>query len=151
MHGLFALAAALGLATAPPMPSGRSATVAASPATPGAQAAVTLKLRYPMTCNQPGRGPLAVTLPSAMRVPARIARASVLVRGTPARSLVVRGHDVEVGLAKPPKIICQSITIGTLDVAFLRGAGLGNPGAPGTYLVRARIGGRAFRARLAIR
>jgi hypothetical protein len=134
----------------PPLKAG-SATAVASPSTSGERpAALTLKLRYEMTCGQPGVGPVVVVLPATMLAPATIARAAVLVRGRPAPSLTVKGHVITIGLPRPPLVICQSIGLGTLTVAFTRAARLGNPMAPGAYTVRARVAGRTFTAALTI-
>jgi hypothetical protein len=138
---------------APPQPPPKqgSATAVVSPATSGERpAALTLDLRYEMTCGQPGMGPVVVVLPATMLVPAAIARTAVLVRGRPAPSVYVKGHVITIGLPRPPLVICQSIGLGRLTVAFTRAAQLGNPIAPGVYTVRARVGGRTFTAALTI-
>ena len=95
-------------------------------------------------------GPVVVVLPAAMLVPATIPRTAVLVRGRPAPSVHVSGHVITIGLPRPPLVICQSIGLGTLTVAFTRAAQIGNPMAPGAYAVRARVGGRTFTAALTI-
>jgi hypothetical protein len=53
-------------------------------------------------------------------------------------------------LPRPPEVICQSIGLGTLTLAFTPAARLGNPLTPGAYTVRARVGGRSFTAPLTI-
>jgi hypothetical protein len=134
----------------PPLKEG-SATAVASPATSGERpVALTLKLRYEMTCGQPGVGPVVVVLPATMMAPATIARKAVLVRGRAAPSVNVKGHVITIGLPRPPLVICQSIGLGTLTVTFTRAARLGNPMAPGVYTVHARVGGRTFTAALTV-
>jgi hypothetical protein len=136
---------------AQPSPQSGSATAVATPGAAGERpAALTLKLRYEMTCGQPGTGPVVVVLPARMLVPASIARAAVLVRGRAAPSVHVNGHVIVIGLPRPPEVICQSIGLGTLTLAFTPAARFGNPLAPGTYNVRARVGGRSFTAALTI-
>jgi hypothetical protein len=63
----------------------------------------------------------------------------------------VDGHVITIGLPKPPQVTCTSIGPGTLTVTFTAAAGLGNPAAAGAYAVQARMAGRTFAARLAIR
>jgi hypothetical protein len=129
-----------------------SATIAASPATPAARpAALTLRLHYEMLCAQPGRGPVIVTFPGALRVPAVIPAATVLVDGKAAYSLQVDAHVVTVGLAPIPRVICQSFVPGTLRIVFTRLARLGNPRRSGAYVVYARVGTHTFAAALRIR
>lgn len=136
-------------ATAATPPFGSQwATTAADPARHGARAVLTVTLHYPMTCGQPGRGPVVVTLPTAVKRP--IARTDVLVAGKPPPSLGLFGRTVTIGLPKPPEIICQSIAQGTLRIRFTAAAGLANPARAGSYQVTARIGSRTFHPRLAI-
>ncbi len=101
-----------------------------------------------MTCGQPGRGPVVVTLPTAVTRP--LQRTDVLVAGKAPPSLGFFGHTVTIGLPKPPQIICQSIAQGTLRIRFTAAAGLANPARAGSYKVTARIGNRTFATRLAI-
>jgi hypothetical protein len=146
-----AVALALGYAAvaeaAPPFGTQRSSAVA-SPATAGSRAALTLTLSYPMTCGQPGRGPVVVTLPTPPRKPTR---ASVLVAGKAPPSVGFFGRNVTIGLPKPPEVICQSIGEGTLRIRFTVAAGFANPARAGSYLITARIGNRTFTPRLVIR
>ena len=137
-------------AAAPPPPFGtQSSTAVADPARPGARAALTVTLHYPMTCGQPGRGPVVVTLPTDIRRP--IARTDILVAGKAPRSFGFSGRTVTIGLPKPPEVICQSIAQGTLRIRFTAAAGLANPARAGSYQLTARIGNRTFHPRLAIR
>ena len=74
-----------------------TATASATPATPSARpAALVLTLHYSMTCNQPGAGPVVVSLPAAMTVPTKIAVDAVFVRGRPARSVTVHGRSIVI-------------------------------------------------------
>jgi hypothetical protein len=131
---------------APPFGS-QWATAAADPATAGSRTALTVTLHYPMTCGQPGRGPVVVTLPTA---PRSLQRTDVLVAGKAPPSLGFLGRRVTIGLPKPPEVICQSIAQGTLRIRFTAAAGITNPARAGSYPVTARIGNRTFRPRLAI-
>jgi hypothetical protein len=141
------LAATATAAAAPPFGT-QWAGAAAVPATAGARAALTVTLHYPMTCGQPGRGPVVVTLPADITHPFR--SSDVLVGGTSPPYLGFFGRTVTIGLPKPPDIICQSIAQGTLRIRFTTAAGLRNPARAGSYRVTARIGNRTFHPRLAI-
>jgi hypothetical protein len=159
MRWLLALASLAGViapaAAAVPPPielTQDSATIAASPALSGARpAALSLMLHYEMLCAQPGRGPVTVAFPSALRVPATIPTSAVLVNGKAAPAVRVTGHMVTVGLPPIDKVICQSFVPGTLRIGFTRLARFGNPRHPGVYAVRARVGSHSFVARLLIR
>src|SRR5579884_178355 len=153
---LLALAvASAGIAVASALPAaaqeGPPPTATASPARAGAAPmALTVKLHYEMVCGRPGRGPLVVTLPRAIRVPATIARSAVRLQGKAPASVAVAGHVVTIGVPAPTGISCFSITMGTLTTTFAPTARLGAPVRAGTYPVLARIGKHAFTARLSI-
>jgi hypothetical protein len=130
---------------------GQSAGAALSSNKAGARSVgLTLTLRYEMQCGSPGQGPVSVTLPATMSVPARIAAASVLVDGKTAPSIGRSGARILVGLPPQPRIMCDSITIGTLTIAFTKAAGLGNPKSAGTYAVSAARLAQTFSAKLRI-
>lgn len=103
---------------------------------------LSLRLHYPMVCGQPGRGPLVVDLPAAFRM---LSSLRVLVRGAP-RPASLRSHTVTVALPKPPQVTCMSIAEGTLPIAI--STVRASPAA--TYVIRARVGGHAFAARLRV-
>jgi hypothetical protein len=129
-----------------------SATVVATPATVGARPAVVdLKLRYEMQCGYPGPGPVVVTFPAGFRLPPRLAAGSVRVDGKPAPALAVRARKVRVPLRPKPGILCDSITEGTLHIAFGRAAGIRNPLRAGTYGFEATRGTLDFAAKTRIR
>ena len=115
-----------------------------SPDRAGHRATLTLKLRYEMTCGQPGPGPVIVHLPAKMGVPQRLAGGN----GTKQAPATVSGHYVTVQLPKRPPVTCMSIGPGTLTLTLV---GVRNPATAGTYLVRAHIGEHAFTAQLVVR
>ena len=81
----FALVLVPAAAAATPPFGSQWATAVANPARPATRAALTVTLHYPMTCGQPGRGPVVVTLPTAVKRP--LARTDVLVAGKAPPSL----------------------------------------------------------------
>lgn len=95
---------------------------------------LTLTLRYLMTCGQPGPGPLAVTLPSGVR----IGTLHATLNGKPA-PVSHMGRTVDVTLPKPPQVTCMSITLGTLRVG-LEGLHAGS----GTYAITAQVNRHSF-------
>jgi hypothetical protein len=101
---------------------------------------VSIRLHYLMTCGQPGRGPIVVTLPAAFR----IASARATVRGV-ARATSVNGDTISIALAKPPEVTCMSITQGVLPVTL---TGVHAPS--GTYTLRVRVNTHAFAVRLRV-
>ena len=123
---------ALGLASPAAGAMGDWATASAT------ASSVSLRLHYPMTCNQPGRGPLVVRLPAS----ARVGSLRVLVRGV-AMAASASGSTVTVDLPKPPAVTCMSITEGVLPVT-LRGVRV----PAGASVVTASIGRHHFSARL---
>ena len=112
---------------------------------------LTLKLRYDMTCGQPGAGKAVVTLPAADVVPHRIDGAAVLVNGEPSPAVSISGRDVSIAMPpKRPGVSCMSIGPGTLTLVLTRAAGLGNPAKAGTYAILARKNAAVFAASVAI-
>lgn len=103
---------------------------------------LSLRLHYPMVCGLPGRGPLVVTLPAALRVASL--RVRVRVRGK-VRPASLRGRMVTIRLPKPPQVTCMSIAEGTLAIT------IATVRAPaGAYVVRARVDTHAFAAPLRV-
>ncbi len=133
VHALLAAAAcavavaASAAATSPPLPAG------ARPVP------IALTLHYEMQCGYPGPGPVLVDFPAQVRLPARLARAAVLVDGKPALSVArVGASRVVIGLAPRPRIMCDVIGPGRLTIAFGLAANLGAPASPGTYRIVVR-------------
>lgn len=114
--------------------------------------ALTVKVRYEMICGYPGQGRAIVELPRAAFVPTRMRASAVLVNGESSPSVDVAGHDVSIALPPRPKgvVSCMIVGPGTLTMTLTRTAGLGNPKAPGTYVVRVRRDTTSFRADVAI-
>ena len=123
------------------------ATVSLLVAAPGGSATASysagtlaLKLRYEMTCGQPGPGPLVVRLPSSFT----ISSLRVRVDGVP-RPAQHAGTRVTISLPKPPEVTCMSITEGTLRVSVAQ------VHAPrGTYAISASLPRFGFAARLRV-
>jgi hypothetical protein len=129
-----AVAAALGsLALAAP---GERATATFS------AGSLTLTLHYWMTCGRPGAGPVAITLPSGIRIAAL--RASLNGKSAPASR---SGRTVDVTLPTPPPgMTCMSITLGTLRVALT-----GLSAKSGRYAVTAHVSRHSFAASFRVR
>jgi hypothetical protein len=131
---------------------GQSAAAALSSNLAGARpVALTVTLRYEMQCGSPGIGPVTLTLPAKMAVPTRIAASSVLVDGKAPPSLMRSGSKILVGLPPQPRIMCDSITLGTLTIVLTKAAGIGNPQSAGTYALEADRVSQTFGAKLRIR
>jgi hypothetical protein len=127
------LASATGAAAAP-SPLQGSATIAASSARHGAKpVALTYRLTYEMQCGNPGKGPLTLSFPSQMSLPAVVPAADVLLDGKRAPSVGRSGRSLVVSLPPPPAVMCDVIGPGTLTVVITKAAGLGNPRAAGRY------------------
>lgn len=134
-----------------PGPLAKSASIAADPALAGARpVSVTVTLGYEMQCGYPGAGPVRIALPAGMALPARLSRAEVLVDGREARSAALADGTVTVGLAGPPRVICDVIGPGRLTVEILPSASLGDPAHAGSYPVAISVGGASFTASLVI-
>jgi hypothetical protein len=128
--------AGLALALAPAAAAGMSDWATAS------QTGTTLSLRlhYPMTCGQPGRGPLVVTLPTAFRVTGL----HVTVQGAQ-QTAALGVSTLTIDVPKPPQVTCMSITEGTLPVTIAH-----VHADAGSYTVHAKIRNHVFTARLRI-
>lgn len=116
----------------------RSLTVALSSTRAAARPVrLTLTFSYTMQCGYPGAGPVRIVLPSAERLPARLARSDVLVDGGAARRVALAGHTLSIALAPPPPVMCDVMGEGRLTVELTTAADIGNPLRAGTYRVNA--------------
>ncbi len=136
--GLIAAAfAATAQAALPP----QSASVAASTYKAGARTALTVQANYLMQCGSPGAGPVLLKLPAAMTIPSSLGPGSVLVDGSPAASVKLRGSSLTVGIPqKTGGITCDVIGMGKLIIVIPRTAGLRNPAKNGIYAFRVTVG-----------
>ena len=108
-----------------------------------------LKLPYPMICGRPTPGAVAITLPAAEDVPAKIAASAVRLNGGRVSTVSVNGHTVTVGVAlkiEGGHMLCQTFSFGTLAITLTPAAELGNPEVPGTYAVRAKHASSTYSA-----
>lgn len=111
---------------------------------------LTLTFRYEMQCGYPGAGPLAVTFPSAVKLPKRFAADVVRLSK---KSIAVRVSGRTVTMTVPPHEgpLCNVIGPGSLALVFTRAAKLANPPHAGSYRFTATHAKRRFSARLAIK
>jgi hypothetical protein len=133
-----------------PIGTGPSMTVTASPRVARARAVrLTLTLRYEMQCGYPGKGPLAVTFPTAVKVPKQFAAGAVTLSGN-AIAARVKGRRVTVTIPPHKGVLCNLIGPGALRLTFTHAAKLANPARAGSYGFRAKHADRAFAAKLKI-
>jgi uncharacterized protein (DUF58 family) len=124
--------AALGLIAAPlPLPA--SLHVALSATRAGAtNVRVQLTERAELQCGRPTPGTITVTLPTAMGVPATLARGAVRLNGA-AVAAHITGHRVSFVVPPPTGVICDVIGPGSFTVTLTSGAHLRNPSSAGSY------------------
>jgi hypothetical protein len=132
-------------------PNRPPATATLSDSSAGAKPVrLVVRVSYPMVCGQPGRGKAIVTLPTEATVPSSIAATAVLVNGKTAPAVSVAGHDISIAMPTHKGVTCMSIGPGTLTLTLTRLAGIGNPRAAGTYMVKVRRNTLAFAASVKI-
>lgn len=121
-----------------------AATATLSSSAAGALSALTLELRGELQCGRPQARTFVIHLPSAMTVPAAMAKSSVLLVGAAPLRVAVASHTVTLTAPVRRGAICDSITQGSFAIAFTRAAGLRNPRSAGAYpfSVAALPGGR---------
>lgn len=126
-------------------------TVTASPRTARAHGIrLTFTLRYEMHCGYPGRGPLVVTFPSALKLPQRFAAGTVKLAAKPIAARV-QGRRVTVTVPPHKGVLCNLIGPGSVTLTFTRAAKLANPARAGFYSFGATHAGHTFAARLRIK
>jgi hypothetical protein len=76
---------------------------------------------YPLVCGHP-TGSLKVVFPASTKIPATIAAKTVLLNSVVPARVAVSGHTVTITAARPTGIMCHSITLGVLEIAFTRAA-----------------------------
>jgi hypothetical protein len=133
-----------------PTPVAQSLTVTASPHAAAAKAVrLTVTLRYEMQCNYAGAGPLVVTFPAALKLPAHPAAGTVQLDGKTVAPLV-QGRRVTVLVPPHQGIMCDVMGPGSLALTFPRGAKLVNPAQAGSYRFSATHANKAFTGTLTI-
>jgi hypothetical protein len=132
--------------------SSTGATIAVSPASPGARAVVRLSVRHTFFCGRPRPATVSVRFPDAEHVPSSIPAAAVHLSAGRMKAVHVSGKTVAVSVQPPPAkgITCMSIVLGTLKVAFDEAARLGNPSKVGTYAVTVTDGRSHYTGHFAI-
>ncbi len=144
-----AVVAGLTTSAASAMPTA-GATATAAPSAAGAKPArLTVSLSLELRCGKPGAAAIAVSLPSAWRVPKTVARRAVWIDTAHPHTVTVSGHTVTLQPVSPTGG-CTVIAPGTITMKFTRTAKLGNPRKAGRYTVRASIGTQSFSARVLI-
>ena len=111
---------------------------------------LTFTLHYWMQCEYPGAGPLVLTFPKAVKLPAQLASGAVQLAGKPVASQV-DGRQVTVMVAPHTGILCDLMSRGSLRLAFTSLANLSNPTRAGSYRFAARHGQLALTATLTIK
>ena len=76
---------------------------------------------YPLVCGRP-TGSLKVVFPAATKLPATIAAKTVTLNTVRPARVSVSGQAVTITAALPKGIMCHSITLGVLEIAFTRAA-----------------------------
>ncbi len=129
------------------------ASAVLSPARLGAKnVMLTVSLRTELRCGRlAGTKPLVLALPARARVPSAIPASAVLIGGRAAGKVAVAGHTLTISPAPPRGVMCNSIRVGVVKIVVLPAAGLGNPRAPGAYVVRLTYGPGIFPLPLRIR
>ena len=99
------LLAATGAATAAAGPSGVKVSAAG----------------YPLVCGRP-TGSLKVVFPASTKLPATIAAKTVLLNSVRPARVSISGQAITITAARPTGIMCHSISLGVLEIAFTRAA-----------------------------
>ena len=111
--------------------------------------AITVKLHDEMQCGWPGPA-IAVTFPTAERLPSSVPRQTVLVNGK-VETAALSGRTIKITIARPSGVMCDVIGPGIATITFTRAAGIGNPKARGVYSVSVQRGKLVLRTSFRIR
>lgn len=98
---------------------------------------LTLTFETVFRCGQPRSA--VVTLPKGVSVPSQFAPGSVLVNGHVSH-VTTSGRAVSVSLPAGGKVTCDSLRLGTEQLAFTQKAQLANPAVPGRYTIGIKHG-----------
>jgi hypothetical protein len=142
--------AAAAVASAAPAQPGPLSVTASNDRASARPVAVTLRFRSQLECGLAVGPPIVITFPKAETVPRTVSRAAVLVNGDRAGSASVSGRRITVTVSRPT-VICTSIIVGPVRIAFGRALGLGNPARPGRYAFTVTRGSESYRGALRIR
>jgi hypothetical protein len=131
--GVLAALAALVVAFGPPA----TLVVNAQPGRTAQPTALTLQATFELQCGHVGQ--LTVGLPAAMGVRTPIAPGAVVLNGAHPASIRTSGRLVQVTMAPPQGVMCDSIGPARITLRFTKAAGLVNPKHAGSYAVWLRI------------
>lgn len=145
-----ALAGAAG-ANAAPRAARQDLTATVSPSRPGARP-VTLAVSWSteLQCGRLRGASVVLSLPAAMRVPARIPAATVRIGAARAAAVRVAGRTLTISLPRPTGVTCMVIAPGTAKIVVSSAARLGNPAAAGTYRLSVTAGGETLTGSLVV-
>jgi hypothetical protein len=115
------------------------ASLAAAPSGPSVSVS-----GFPIVCGRP-LGTVKVVFPARVRLPARIAPATVRLNGLAPAHVGVAGRTVTIVLQRPKGIMCHSILLGPLAIRFT-GAARVRVGTARTATVT--HGAQRYRARI---
>jgi hypothetical protein len=129
-----------------PTPTG--ATIAVSPATQGARAAVKLNVSHTFYCGSPWPSTIALKFPAAEHVPSSVAVSAVHLSAGRVKAVRVSGKTVSVSVepARKTGMTCMVIVFDKLQLLFAKRAHLGNPKQAGAYAVAISDGGSHYTA-----
>jgi hypothetical protein len=132
--------------------SSTGATIAVSPARPGARAAVKLNVRHTFYCGRPRAATIAFKFPAAEHVPSSIKAGDVHLSAGRVKAVHVSGRTVSVSVQPAPTkgITCMVIVLGKLQVMFDKAARFGNPSKTGSYAIAVADGASRYTGRFKI-
>jgi hypothetical protein len=145
-----AVAAAVAALAGTVLPVSPHATATLAPSTAGAHTMLTLAVRARLQCGAGPSGPVVVSLPPQLGVPRRIDPRSTRIDDRIPVSVAVSLHAVTLKLELDRSLACDATAVGTVDVVFLRSAGLVNPRRAGVYPISVRVEGTTAATRLII-
>ncbi len=93
---------------------------------------------YPLVCGRP-TGSLKVVFPASTKLPATIAAKTVTTNTFKTAKVSVSGHAVTITVAPPTGIMCHSISLGVLEIAFTRAAHIELGSARTAKILRASL------------
>jgi hypothetical protein len=112
--------------------------------------ALVVSLHTELQCGRLRGGSLALTFPTAARLPRTIAASAIAVQGVQPRSVKLTGRRLSIAIPRPAGMTCMVIGPGTAKIVVSRAAHVGNPGVAGTYKLGVHYGTQTLEATLKI-
>lgn len=103
-----------------------------------------------LQCGRLRGNTLALTFPTAARLPRTMHASAIAVQGRQPSSVKLANRTLSITMSRPTGVMCNVIAPGTVKILVSRAAQLGNPAAAGAYKLVVHYGTETLETTLTI-